>query len=486
MQSLKIQDLFKRNSDTGELRGKILRDLIIQQGEIQLLNGPKVKIEKCFNIDVLIVLENLEKSDFDDVLNAFKDGVKYREFLIVGNGSIVESIKLSDIAKTSIFKGKKTLNSKGAQMTDEQEIRSQRYIQSLINTGEIDMEKESDCGDLEWKESSKLHAELVRLFLGKSDKKYKVFRNDAFTRKFFIFLEDMPNLKISTWNPADIWMIEEDFEDVFLKMIENGVKKSKWKIKDLNLFLKEMFELRKFIPISLKKVSSRFAKFETMNLSSFNLYDWDIEEIKFIMEWKNNIELTTKDTTFYATGLKDGEEVDLLCQLKQYPWMSGNIQVEGRSKIALARYGKISTSIVDNFLSEQQNDLNYLFKYSDKDLTPLGRFLGVDFAFEFDLEKFVNWFSFCQETFKDTFITNFKDKEEFRNFLQEVVNRLKPLNTYEKRILKNYIRCKLQGLKYFYDFAYLKRQGRLSETLQMLFKGALKINENSGVYLKLG
>jgi len=479
MQGLKIEDLYKINNDLKKTRQEILADILEFDSEIELVNGNKKIIESKFNRHLIQLLRENVSPQTGDILDTFKMNSRYIPAIVVKNDDdTFTQIKLNDVAKINKFKGiNSTSNSQGSMFTKQQELCSSLYIKSIINDGVFP--DESDIMNiypqitLDWRKSFEYQAKLIQFFLSNSDKKeYEVYRKSKFIDEFYALISRFT--KISTWNPADIWLVDIQSERVILDELSEIVNYENGNIHHINEYIESCFLSKILIPISLKKINADNNKCETFNLDRIRVNDWDLSEIRFFMRWSDTSHRTlqSRDTTFYATGKVNDEEKDLYCQLKQYPWMSGNIQIEGKSKKAIARYGKIPTKIIDSHFKQFES-------------LSVGRLKRKDEILRYP-HIWREMFSVCQRAFKEKFISNFRDDTDFVNFLLELDKSKKSINIQERMILDNYIISKIEGLKYFYDFAILYENDLLSETLGEFYKGALKINELSCVYLKLG
>ena len=484
MQGLKVEDLYKLNYDTKETRLDILIDMI-KSGKLKLITEELVYINPKSSDVLLSDLEKCRSSNKFSIEFVFKFRQFYREILeVVNSEGKFFKIKLNQIAKSDEFKGKKSsANILGAKLTEQQENLTIQFINSLINENKKLIIEPYDDITPEWIESSLIHARLMKNFLQSSDfKRYNVYRNEENIQRILKLIEPFLPNKLSSWCPADIWMIAEECEEEIYQELYESITFDEWDLVLINLFLESLFLSKKFIPVSLKKVNSNYEKMEVYNLQNLTLSNWSLKELRFLMNWKDDrkIEMTSKDTTLYAEGYKDSNLVDLYCQMKQYPWMIGNIQMEGKSKKAIARYGKIPTNVIDNFFEQYSKQLNHLGRVKKKDT-----FLNLDLM-NFNKPLYKSMFKKIKEVFNEIFITNFNDEDEFIEFLEEVNESQKRINTKEREILENYFISKMQGFKFMYDFALLQENDLLNECLISFYKGALKINNSSCAYLKLG
>ena len=114
----------------------------------------------------------------------------------------------------------------------------------------------------------KQHKIILKEFGNGSAKKFYHSGNESFM--YFIteiVRKNFGIVKKDNWNPADIWMIKGD-KDQLIKKIEKTVYGSKdsQTIQQLNALMRGLYKYRKLVGISLKKISGKEAKWEEYNI----------------------------------------------------------------------------------------------------------------------------------------------------------------------------------------------------------------------------
>ena len=164
--------------------------------------------------------------------------------------------------------------------------------------------------------------------------------------------------KKDTWNPADIWLIQNEKAVIAdIKSIVEGSKASQT-IEELNAVLRKMFKERRVVGISLKKISGKVARYEEYNVDDEGTglddnYMYEIKSIKCDLTW-NGKGFGTQDSTVIVGG--PGEEYKFQIKGNDTAKIS-NLKFEPTAKGATAaRMGKaplemVSALIADNGLS---------------------------------------------------------------------------------------------------------------------------------------
>jgi len=86
------------------------------------------------------------------------------------------------------------------------------------------------------------------------------------------FLNEMTDNKIlpdkkDNWNPSDIWMVKKGYKGVDILDLCKKIKSGEEPFQELNNLLKQLFEDRKLIGISLKQVTSNKATFKKIEVN---------------------------------------------------------------------------------------------------------------------------------------------------------------------------------------------------------------------------
>jgi len=200
-----------------------------------------------------------------------------------------------------------------------------------------------------------------------SNAKFKEFNRDE---GFMAFITNLVREKFGisqkdNWNPADIWLIENTTN------VENEIKKQlkgdSQTILELNLLMAKLYNERKVVGISLKKISGKEAKYEEVNIHKLtaklkkDMYNFDISDIKMALDIKNK-KFSSQDSRIFLTGKSNdtvynfqikGNTSSTYANLKFEPTMKG---------AAAARLGKAPVAMVmdllDSFKVKFENDHN--------------------------------------------------------------------------------------------------------------------------------
>ena len=132
--------------------------------------------------------------------------------------------------------------------------------------------------DEEWLEGYYLqHKKMLSEF---SDSRWNVFDHSG-SGSFMDFISDTvrKNFGISkkdNWNPADIWMIKNTVEKITddVEATVFGSKDSQT-ILELNALLRQMYNERRLVGVSLKAISGKEAKWQEFNLKALTVEEID-------------------------------------------------------------------------------------------------------------------------------------------------------------------------------------------------------------------
>jgi len=150
------------------------------------------------------------------------------------------------------------------------------------------------------------YAQQARMLKEFSNVKFKIFNRDE---GFMGYISDIVKSKFGvskkdTWNPADIWCIQnqKSVEDTINKTVDGNGSQT---ILELNAVLRKLFTDRLVVGISLKKTSSAIAKYEEYNVRDDALeddYNWDILDQKIDLSLKPDDTFNTQDTRVVVGG----------------------------------------------------------------------------------------------------------------------------------------------------------------------------------------
>ena len=163
------------------------------------------------------------------------------------------------------------------------------------------------------------------------------------------------------WNPADIWLIQD--EKKWTKLIEDSVKTTSNKAKGvlyLNSIMRKLFAARQVFGISLKKVAAgKDARIEFVNDKSEFFqkleklrFDYDGADCKLgkKTDKEGTITLSTQDTRLYV---KDGGNVYNFQIKANNSTSMSNLKYEPTSSGATAaRLGKATVELVEQLLKD--------------------------------------------------------------------------------------------------------------------------------------
>ena len=189
-----------------------------------------------------------------------------------------------------------------------------------------------------------------------ASRKYKEFKHYSRDEGFMDFISKLIKDKFGisqkdTWNPSDIWMVENQTK------IENELKKSVDKkhstVAELNEVMRKQFKDGRLIGISLKKVSGKVAKWEEVNVENTMFadtdYTFDFDMAKIPLGLKDNGTFTTTDTRIVVK--EGGTKYDF--QLRQNSPGMSNLKFEPTASGArAARLGKVPQDMLRPLLKE--------------------------------------------------------------------------------------------------------------------------------------
>lgn len=199
-------------------------------------------------------------------------------------------------------------------------------------------------------------------------RKYKEFKHYSRDEGFMDFIAKLIKQKFGisqkdTWNPADIWMVEN--QNKIESELEKAVKGKAATITELNAVMRKQFQDGRLIGVSLKKVSGKTARWEEVNVDEVIFTDGDNFVFEFDMA---KITLDLKDTGGFSTTdariiVKEGAtKYDF--QLRQNSPGMSNLKFEPTASGArAARLGKVPQDMLRPLLKEY--NINFVNRWQE-------------------------------------------------------------------------------------------------------------------------
>jgi len=201
---------------------------------------------------------------------------------------------------------------------------------------------------------------------------WKVFNRDG---GFMEYITDLVRVKFNiskkdSWDPADIWLIKKS--PFYRKKIEKAMTTgSKQKtIKELNAIMRTMFKNKELVGVSLKKISTKVARFDRINVDeSFfkNLenksgnFNYLFSRANLKLGWntsKKNFE--TKDGNIWTKDGKDNENYKFQLKGNQGSDFT-NLKFEPVALGGAAFLGKAPLDLVEKLVKDSEGVPNDLF-----------------------------------------------------------------------------------------------------------------------------
>ena len=217
--------------------------------------------------------------------------------------------------------------------------------------------------DEEWLQV--FYAQQARMLEEFSNVKFKIFNRDE---GFMGYISNIVKQKFGvskkdTWNPADIWCIQDQnkIESIIDKTIDGNGSQT---ILELNAVLRKLFKDRKVVGISLKKVSGKTAKYEEYNVREDGLeadYNFNVDNMTIDLSTKSENEFSTQDTRIIVSGngaeynfqIKGNDSVKV-SNLKWEPTQKGSAAARvGKAPVDMV--GKLISDNKGNFINRHQN-----------------------------------------------------------------------------------------------------------------------------------
>ena len=230
--------------------------------------------------------------------------------------------------------------------------------------------------------------------------------------------------KKDNWNPADIWGVRGNSNDVIIK-IETAVYGSRdsQTIFQLNALMRGMYKAKELVGISLKKTSGKDAKWEEYNIEALTLNevnDYKYNQINIIYNLKASPDGKTQslDTAIQLRQSGGGAEYNFQITSNDTSKDSQNLKFESKPQgSAKARGGKAEIKAVEALLKDN-NVGGFENKHQNypKDLDAWGESNGAVVA------KYSKMF----DRIKTKVSSDCKDGDEFEEVIGKIFTGSKP------------------------------------------------------------
>lgn len=216
--------------------------------------------------------------------------------------------------------------------------------------------------DDEWIQG--FYAQQKKMLEEFSNSKFDEFNRDGgFMDWITKLVKEMGIKQKDTWNPADIWLVNN--ENKVRKDIIDALGKVKI-VAELNAILRKLYNERRLVGVSLKKISGKVARFEEINVNEifglnddygFNL-DWPMSRLTLTVNKDGKFD--TQDLTIVAKSKKS----QVKFQIKQNDSSKlSNLKWEPTQKGAgAARLGKVPVDMLATLM--QQYSMKYVNKHA--------------------------------------------------------------------------------------------------------------------------
>lgn len=264
-----------------------------------------------------------------------------------------------------------------AQTTRKQELGSAWIFRRALKDNKRYSNWQDILKDPKYNELEAIYPEItddwLKGYFAQQKKMLSEFSNPKFTEftrdgGFMNFISDLVKTKFGiqqkdTWNPADIWLIQN--ENNVIKTIEDELNGGKSQtIKELNAILREMYRKKIIVGVSLKKISGSVARYEEYNIKDIKLdddgtYDYDVTDIRLDLTLKQNnpSEFNTQDFRIIVDG-RSGVSYNFQIKGNDSSKFS-NLKFEPTQKGATAaRVGKAPLAMVNELIKD--NNLSFV------------------------------------------------------------------------------------------------------------------------------
>ena len=237
---------------------------------------------------------------------------------------------------------------------------------------------------------------------------YTTFNRDGGFMEFISNLvrEKFKISKKDSWNPADIWVIEN--EQKAIDKIKEAVRGNYPTITELNNVMKRMWHDKELKGISLKAISGETAHWEEVNLDDSLFEDKDSPPIFEIAgsTCKLNLKNDKFDSTDTVVNVKEGSSTYVF-QIRQNSRGFNNLKFEPTKKgFGAARLGKVPLDKLKGMMNGRPFNLS---------------FMNSHINYPKDSKKFVNEqgkYVRMWNKIKGKVITGIKTEQEFKsNFM---------------------------------------------------------------------
>ena len=303
--------------------------------------------------------QNIEKVDPDH------EGVK-----VVGGKAVIDYIFKDKLKFRFLASHKKSAKSADAKTTAMQE-RASAWIMKRALKDSYGYDKWTDIKkDPKYKELEKLYPNVEEEWLKVFFAQQQTMLDEFKSVKFNIFNRDegfmayITNIvkgkfgvsKKDTWNPADIWCIQNQtkVEEIIDQTIDGNGSQT---ILELNAVLRKLFTERKVVGISLKKVSGDVAKYEEYNVRDDAFeddYNWDILSKKIDLTLKKDNTFNTQDSHVVVGG--NGAKYDFQIKGNDSVKVSNLKWEPTQDGAKAARVGKAPVDMVVKLISDNKQE----------------------------------------------------------------------------------------------------------------------------------
>ena len=284
----------------------------------------------------------------------------------VVNASVYK-VKVGDLTLNFKTSGKKLNSGADTGTTQQQELGSAWIIKRAIKDNVKYKKWEDIAADPKIGELIKMFPTVIdnpiwlKTYYAQQKTMLDEFKNAKFNEfnrdgGFMDFISKLVKQKFGiaqkdAWNPADIWLIQN--EAAVTKLIKKTMSgpKSTQTIQELNTVLRKLFKDRKIVGISLKKVSGKVARYEEFNVDEVDLgadYKYNVKKLVFNMTNVNGV-FGSQDLLIYVEGV--GTQYKFQIKGNDSSKFS-NLKIEPTAKGAYAaRVGKAPLPLVANLFS---------------------------------------------------------------------------------------------------------------------------------------
>lgn len=298
-----------------------------------------------------------------------------------------------------------------------------------------------------------------------SNSKFSEFNRDGgFMDWITKLVKEMGVKQKDTWNPADIWLVNG--ESAVKKEIMAALGKVKI-ITELNAIMKRLYNERRLVGVSLKKISGKAAKYEEINVNEiFGLSDDYAFRVDFS---KSKLDLLTNSEGKFGTQdanvVANSKKAVVKFQIKQNDSSKrSNLKFEPTQKgAAAARLGKVPVDMLATLLNEHNV-----------------KFINNNKLYPDNADAFVKVASRYAKKAKAIGLivkTNIKNDDEFTNSFARA------FASSDKKMHFTAI-SKLMQIDFLFEFLKLKKSSQEEIITDMVFL-AMKKGKNFGPHGKL-